>query len=87
MWCDAGVDAGAVIPATILSLMLDRFVLGGRVFDAFARVLIPRYRERVARHEAGHFLVAYLLGCPIQACILRPVSASHPCGDGWGPRF
>ena len=26
----------------------------------------PRYREKVIRHEAGHFLLAYLLGCPIQ---------------------
>jgi len=68
-----GVDAGAVIPATIAAFFLDRFVGGGRVFDAFARVVLPRYKERIIRHEAGHFLVAYLLGCPVQDCLLRPV--------------
>jgi hypothetical protein len=68
-----GVDAGAVIPGTIAAFFLDRFVGGGRVFDAFARVVLPRYKERIIRHEAGHFLVAYLLGCPVQDCLLRPV--------------
>jgi len=68
-----GVDAGAVIPGTIAAFFLDRFVGGGRVFDAFARVLLPRYKERIIRHEAGHFLMAYLLGCPVQDCLLRPV--------------
>jgi hypothetical protein len=30
--------------------------------DALGRVLVPSYGRRVALHEAGHFLVAYLLG-------------------------
>lgn len=32
--------------------------------DRFARVS-PAYRNRIARHEAAHFLVGYLLGCPV----------------------
>ena len=32
------------------------------VIDAAARVLDKHYNERVAMHEAGHFLIAYLLG-------------------------
>lgn len=30
------------------------------------RVLFPTYRERLLRHEAGHFLVGYLSGLPIK---------------------
>jgi hypothetical protein len=26
---------------------------------------------KVVRHEAAHFLIAYLLGCPIEACYLN----------------
>ncbi len=44
-----GVDAGAVIPATILVFFLDRFLAGGQVFDQIARVLFPRYKVRVMR--------------------------------------
>lgn len=39
-----GVDAGAVIPATIGAFFLDRFLLGGQIFDQFARVFFPRYK-------------------------------------------
>lgn len=38
---------------------------GGRlILDGLAR-LSPEHRDRIIRHEAGHFLVAHLLGIPI----------------------
>lgn len=42
-----GVDAGSVIPATILVFFIDRFLVGGQLFDQFARVFFPRYKVRV----------------------------------------
>lgn len=32
------------------------------LIDTVARVISPTYQKRVALHEAGHFLIAYLLG-------------------------
>mgnify|MGYP001810181391 FL=1 len=32
------------------------------VVDTLGRVIYPSYRDRVTLHEAGHFLVAYLVG-------------------------
>ena len=32
------------------------------IIDTVARVISPTYQKRVALHEAGHFLIAYLLG-------------------------
>ena len=46
--------------------VLDAVLLSGALeflaVDTLANLLYPSYRERVAVHEAGHFLVAYLLG-------------------------
>lgn len=36
--------------------------LEGLAIDTIGQVVSKKYRERVARHEAGHFLIAYLLG-------------------------
>lgn len=32
------------------------------VVDTLGRIIYPSYRDRVTLHEAGHFLVAYLVG-------------------------
>ena len=67
----AGIDPlVTVLPATAICFGADRLLLRGAVFETCYRTLFPQYRAKVIRHEAAHFLVAYLLGCPIESCII-----------------
>jgi len=65
-----GLPVPATFQATAGALLLDRLLLQGALVEAVARLVRPAYARTVLQHEAGHFLVAYLLGCPIQACLL-----------------
>lgn len=69
---------GGVIAAILLA---DRIGLGGVGFEVLVRLVRPTYQRTVLQHEAGHFLIAYLLGWPIEACLLDPVRAARD------PRF
>ena len=69
------LDLRVLVGAGAGFLAADRLLLRGTVFEVLARALRPRYRKTVIQHEAGHFLVAYLLGMPLQACLLDPWSA------------
>ena len=59
----------AIATITVLGLAtLDSFTWQGQgatlLLDSLAN-LDPKHRDRVLRHEAGHFLVAYLLAIPV----------------------
>jgi hypothetical protein len=51
------VGAGIVLPQDLIQ---------GPILS-LQRTLFPSFRRRMVQHEAGHFLVAYLLGKPIKA--------------------
>jgi hypothetical protein len=59
----------AVTTFAILGIAtLDSFALegkGGNVLLDWVAGFSPAHRERIAHHEAGHFLVAYKLGIPV----------------------
>jgi hypothetical protein len=61
-----GLDPMRVVPAVALFIILDRILVSGAIFESIYRFFLPQYKEKVIKHEAGHFLLAYLLGCPIQ---------------------
>eukprot|EP00271_Cylindrocystis_brebissonii_P001445 TRINITY_DN11707_c0_g1_i2.p1 TRINITY_DN11707_c0_g1~~TRINITY_DN11707_c0_g1_i2.p1 ORF type:complete len:386 (+),score=50.33 TRINITY_DN11707_c0_g1_i2:406-1563(+) len=56
------------------------------ILDTLGNVLSSRYRARVARHEAGHFLIAYLVGILPRAYSLsswqRVLASVQPAAPG-----
>ncbi|BAZ41392.1 hypothetical protein NIES4101_73580 [Calothrix sp. NIES-4101] len=78
----------AVATFTILGIAtLDSFALqgkGGNVFIDWVAGFSPAHRERIAHHEAGHFLVAYKLGIPITGYTLSAWEALKQGQTGQG---
>jgi len=70
-----GIDFNFLIFATLFFGILDRFIVNGAVFETIMRMLMPEYTKKILRHEAGHFLCAYLLGCPVEGCVLSSWAA------------
>lgn len=80
------------IPATLTFTVLgiatvDSFGFqgkGGNLFLDWIASFSPEYRERILRHEAGHFLVAYLLGIPVVGYTLSAWEALKQKQPGQG---
>ncbi|CAH2033395.1 unnamed protein product [Thlaspi arvense] len=61
--------------AAILGLaFMDSILLGGTCLAQIS-CYWPPHKRRIIVHEAGHLLVAYLMGCPIRGVILDPIVA------------
>ncbi len=70
-----GVDLNFLIFFTLFLAFLDKLLVNGAVFESITRFAMPEYRRKILRHEAGHFLAAYLLGCPVEGCVLSSWAA------------
>mmetsp|Transcript_35415 Transcript_35415/g.52861 ORF Transcript_35415/g.52861 Transcript_35415/m.52861 type:complete len:567 (-) Transcript_35415:327-2027(-) len=70
-----GIDFNFLIFTTVFLAVMDRFLVNGAVFETIMRTLMPEYSKKILRHEAGHFLCAYLLGCPVEGCVLSSWAA------------
>lgn len=66
-----GINYNVFVFGTILLAIVDNVVINGALFESAQRLLMPEYTKKVCRHEAGHFLIAYLLGCPVEGCVLN----------------
>jgi len=60
---------------TIIFGLLDKLLVNGAIFETFSRILNPGLSDKILRHEAGHFLIAYLIGCPVEGCVLSSWAA------------
>lgn len=68
-WNTLGLNQSELLAILLAFLSIgtiDQVVNGGGVealiVDTIGQLLSKKYRDRVAQHEAGHFLIAYLLG-------------------------
>lgn len=73
-----GVDpVFTLIPATLILLLSDQLFYRGAAFETVYRALLPEYGRKIVCHEAGHFLVAYLLGIPVRGCVTNAWDAAR----------
>ncbi|XP_073126868.1 uncharacterized protein [Henckelia pumila] len=69
-----GIDIRPNLAAVLGLTFLDAIFLGGSCLAQISSYW-PPYKRRILVHEAGHLLVAYLMGCPIRGVILDPIVA------------
>ena len=70
-----GINLNFLIVLTLFLGFVDKLIVNGAVFETITRIGMPEYKTKILRHEAGHFLCAYLLGCPVEGCVLSTWAA------------
>lgn len=70
-----GFDFNQLVICTLLLALMDQIIVSGAVFESTIRIVNPSMTTRVTKHEAGHFLMSYLLGCPVEGCVLSTWAA------------
>eukprot|EP00531_Pseudo-nitzschia_arenysensis_P004019 CAMPEP_0116127848 /NCGR_PEP_ID=MMETSP0329-20121206/7050_1 /TAXON_ID=697910 /ORGANISM="Pseudo-nitzschia arenysensis, Strain B593" /LENGTH=492 /DNA_ID=CAMNT_0003621957 /DNA_START=48 /DNA_END=1526 /DNA_ORIENTATION=+ len=76
-----GWDLNALFLSTIVAALFDQVIFNGALSETVLKILSPETQPKITRHEAGHFLCSYILGCPVEGYVL----------SSWGalqdPRF
>lgn len=86
-WKFLGLDQFQLLTAAVAFLFLgtlDQVANGGGLeallLDSFGRILSSNYKDRVAQHEAGHFLVSHLIGILPKTYTLSSLEAFRTYG-------
>ena len=77
-----GIELNFLIFCTLFLGFLDKLLVNGAVFESITRIGMPEYTKKIVKHEAGHFLCAYLLGCPVEGCVLSTWAALNDARFG-----
>ena len=70
-----GIDYSYLVGITLLLSLTDKIFLNGACYEQMLKILWPEYSKQVIRHEAGHFLMSYLMGCPVEGFVLSAFGA------------
>lgn len=69
------INFNLLVVGTLLLALMDQVLVSGAVSDTALRIVQPEMTSRITKHEAGHFLCAYLLGCPVEGVVLSTRAA------------
>jgi hypothetical protein len=76
-----GWDLNVLFFISLSAALCDQLVLNGALSESVVKVISRETQQKITRHEAGHFLCSYILGCPVEGYVL----------SAWGalkdPRF
>lgn len=70
-----GISWNALTLVTVLFLLVDRLFLNAAILETFIKLFNPSVQQKILLHEAGHFLAAYVLGCPVEGIVLSSWAA------------
>ena len=69
------ISFNLIVVCSILLALMDQIFVSGAVFETALRMVRPEMTSRITKHEAGHFLCAYILGCPVEGVVLSKWAA------------
>ncbi len=78
------ISFNLIVVCSVLLAVLDQVLVSGAVFETALRMVRPEMTSRITKHEAGHFLCAYILGCPVEGVVLSKWAALND--DRFGRR-
>lgn len=70
-----GINFNLLVVITLLLFLMDQVLVSGAVSETALRMVQPEMTRRITKHEAGHFLCAYVLGCPVEGVVLSTWAA------------
>jgi hypothetical protein len=70
-----GINLNLIFFLTITAALADRILVNGAISETVLKILSPGTQPKITRHEAGHFLCAYILGCPVEGYVLSAWAA------------
>ena len=65
-----GYNLNVIFFVSLTAAIFDQLILNGSVSDTITKILSNDGQQKITKHEAGHFLCSYILGCPVEGYVL-----------------